>query len=154
MSNLDNQAKAPIRSRSEITLSQLWQRYFLERLKKYSSSEKYHYWVLIGKAIEESPAQTLDRSEEIFRFIFDKYGHDTEFITEFDMQICGCLGKALKRKVIDEETDDFIYNCFCDILYPDAKDEANISQQESQSNDENVTEDEMTMKSDLNSQNI
>jgi len=127
MSNLDNETKSSIKSVSEITLSELWEKYHRKNSHKN-----------IGKAIAESPVQTLDRSEEIFCFIFDKYGSDTEFIAEFDIQICCCLGLAGKKNIIDEETQDFVYDCFCNVMYPDAKDEANISQQESQSNDEEI----------------
>jgi len=125
---------------SEITISELWQKYFVHKLRRYSSLPEYEYWVLITKAINESPVQTLVRGEEIFRFVLNKYGSDLEFASEFELEMICCTSWAFKEKIIDEDT-------FCD-FHQKSEDYVHINAFGSQSNDENVTEDEMTMKSD------
>jgi len=106
------------------------------RKYRISSWRRETVFLPITKAIEESPAQTLDRAEEIFRFIFDKYGHDTEFFREFRDQIFDCLGWATEEKFIDDEIKYFIWSHCSDCFSSPKQNEVDINQEESQSNDE------------------
>jgi len=123
---------------SDIRLSELWQKYL--KIKRYwiGREQKETIFDPITKAINESPVQTLDRFEEIFRFIFNKYGHDREFSSKFDLKLMCCFVWATEQNIIDDETQDIIC-CRCsDYFYSSSKDEANINQKESQSSDEEI----------------